>query len=161
MHPAGRLPRDQPAARGKPEPCRKRRDIRRRLLECPLPADLRFGIVSELAASLPDEEALALLRREKPALRQAAPQRSAEIDALELQILKRRLAGLPPDSELKARTAEEIFEVRSGRPRRPRGLAWYRFQRKEYEEAEKLFAHLNAQDPDNKDYALGLGVMRA
>jgi tetratricopeptide (TPR) repeat protein len=135
-------------------------DIRRRLLECPLPADLRFGIVSELAASLPDEEALALLRREKPALRQAAPQRSAEIDALELQILKRRLAGLPPDSELKARTAEEILKFAPGDRDALAALAWYRFQRKEYEEAEKLFAHLNAQDPDNKDYALGLGYAR-
>jgi tetratricopeptide (TPR) repeat protein len=135
-------------------------DIHRRLLECPLPSDLRFGIVSELATALPDEEALALLRQEKPALRQAVPPRSADIDALELQILKRRMAALPPDSDLKARIAEEILSIAPGDRDALEALAWYRFQRKEYEEAEKLFARLNALDPDNKDYALGLGYAR-
>jgi tetratricopeptide (TPR) repeat protein len=135
-------------------------DLRRRLLECPLPPDLRIGIVSELAGSLPDPEALALLRKERPALRQAMPQRSADLDALELQILKRRMAALPPDADAKARIAEEILSIAPDDRDALTALAWYRFQHKDYQEAEKLFARLNAQDPDNTDYALGLGYAR-
>jgi Flp pilus assembly protein TadD len=135
-------------------------DTRRRLLECPLPPDLRLGILSEFAAELPEDDALALLRREKPGLRQAAPPLSGEIDALELRFLKRRLAGLPPDSELKARTAEEILTLAPDDRDALTALAWYRFQRREYEEAERLFGLLNAQDPADKDGALGLGYAR-
>jgi tetratricopeptide (TPR) repeat protein len=135
-------------------------NLRRELLECPLPPDLRLGVLSEIAAALPDDDALALLQREKPGLRRAAPQLNDALNALELQVLKRRLAAQPPDSELKARTAEEILAFAPGDPDAQSALAWNRLQRREYEEAERLFGLLSAQDPTNKDYALGLGYAR-
>ncbi|MGE5255994.1 MAG: cellulose synthase subunit BcsC-related outer membrane protein [Hyphomicrobiales bacterium] len=139
---------------------RQARDLRRRLLECPLPPDLRLGILAELVNSLPDDEALALLRKEKPGLQRASPQRVAELDALELQVLKRRLATLPPESDARARTAEQILATSPEDPDALSALAWYRFQRKEYAEAEEMFSRLAAQKPGNKDYALGLGYAR-
>jgi len=135
-------------------------DLQRELLACPLPPDLRFAIVSELAAALPHDEALALLRLEKPDLRRTAPQLSGQVEDLELQILKRRLAAQPPDSELKARMAEEVLKMAPDDRDALAALAWYRFQRGEFEEAERLFGILSEQDPADKDVALGLGYTR-
>ncbi len=135
-------------------------ELRRRLLECPLPPELRQGILAELMNSLADEEALSLLEKERPGLRQAAPKAAAELDALELQILKRRLAAQPADSDAKARLAEEILKLAPADPDALSALAWHRFKRGEYSEAEKLFARLAQADPGNKDYALGLGYAR-
>jgi Flp pilus assembly protein TadD len=135
-------------------------ELRRRLLDCPLPPDLRQGILAELMNSLPDAEALSLLQRERPGLRQAAPTSAAELDALELQLLKRRMAGQPSDSDGRARLAEEILQLAPADPDALSALAWYRFKRGEYAEAEKLFARLAKEDPGNKDYALGLAYAR-
>ncbi len=135
-------------------------DLRRGLLECPLPPDLRLGIVSELAAALPDEEALALVRREKAGLSRSAPRLSGKAEDLELQILKRRLAALPPDSEPKARMAQEVLQAAPDDRDALTALAWYRFRRGEFEEAERLFAILSQQDPADKNVALGLGYAR-
>ena len=134
--------------------------VRRRLLECPLPQDLRQGVLAELINSLPDEEALSLLQKERPGSRQAAPQSAAELDALELQFLKRRMADQLPDSDARARLAEEILKLSPADPDALSALAWYRFKRGEYAEAEKLFARLAHEDPANKDCALGLGYAR-
>lgn len=135
-------------------------ELRRRLLDCPLPPDLRQGILAELMNSLPDQEALSLLKKERPGLRQAAPASAAELDALELQLLKRRLAAQSADSDAKARWAEEILKLAPEDPDALSALAWYRFNRGEVAEAEKLFTRLAQADPDNKDYALGLGYAR-
>ncbi|MCU0590373.1 MAG: cellulose synthase subunit BcsC-related outer membrane protein [Desulfobacterales bacterium] len=135
-------------------------DLRRELLECPLPPDLRLGIVSELAAALADEEALALVRREKPGLLRDAPRLSGNVDDLELQLLKRRLAALQPDSELKARAAEEVLKTAPADRDALTALAWHRFRRGEFEEAERRFAVLSRQDPTDRDVALGLGYAR-
>jgi Flp pilus assembly protein TadD len=134
--------------------------VRRRLLSCPLPPDLRKGILAELINSLPDEEALSLLQKERPGLRQAAPTSAAELDALELQLLKRRMDDEMLDSDARARLAEEILKFSPADPDALSALAWYRFKRGEYAEAEKLFARLIQEDPGNKDYALGLGYAR-
>jgi tetratricopeptide (TPR) repeat protein len=139
---------------------RQAEDLNRRLLECPLPPDLRLGILAELVNSLPDDDAQALLKKERLALQRAAPQRMNELDALELQILKRRLAALPPESDAKARTAEQILAISPGDPDALSALAWYAFHREAYTEAEQLFSRLAAQEPGNKDYALGLGYAR-
>jgi len=135
-------------------------NLRRELLECPLPPDLRLGIVGELAAALPDEDALALVRREKPGLLRDAPRLSGDVENLELQLLKRRLAALPPDSELKARAAEDVLKTAPDDREALTALAWYRFRRGEYEEAERLFSLLSEQDPADRDLALGLGYAR-
>ena len=135
-------------------------ELRRRLLDCPLPPDLRQGILAELMNSLPDEEALSLLRNERPGLRQAAPTSAAELGALELQILKRQMARQMKDSDGRARLAEEILKLSPADPDALSALAWYRFQRGEYAEAEQLFARLAQEDPGNKDHALGLAYAR-
>jgi Flp pilus assembly protein TadD len=135
-------------------------EVRRRLLDCPLPPDLRQGILAELINFLPDEEALSLLQKERPGLRQAAPTSTAELDALELQLLKRRMADQMLDSDGRAGLAEEVLKLSPADPDALSALAWYRFNRGEYAEAEKLFARLAQEDPGNKDYALGLGYAR-
>jgi Flp pilus assembly protein TadD len=131
-------------------------ELRRRLLGCPLPSDLRLGIIAELMNSLPDEEALSLLHKERPGLRQAA----AELDALELQILKLQMARQVKDSDGKARLAEEILKLTPADPDALSALAWYRFKRGEYAEAEHLFVRLTQKDPGNKDYVIGLAYAR-
>ena len=135
-------------------------ELRRKLLQCPLPPDLRQGILAELMNSLTDEDALSLLQKERPGLRQAAPKSAAELDALELQILKRRMTAQSADSDTKARLAEEILKLSPADPDGLSALAWYRFNRGEVAEAENLFARLAEEDPGNKDYALGLGYAR-
>jgi Flp pilus assembly protein TadD len=135
-------------------------EVRRRLLECPLPPDLRQGILAELVTSLPDEEALALLRKERTGRRPTAPTSVAELDALELRILKRRMAAELPDSDARARLAQEILILSPADPDALSALAWYRFKRGEAAEADTLFARLAEQDPGSKDYALGLGYVR-
>jgi tetratricopeptide (TPR) repeat protein len=135
-------------------------EVQGRLLECPLPPDLRQGILSELVNSLPEEQARALLEKERARLRQAAPKPTAELDALELQLLKRRMAAQLPDSDAMARLAEEILKLSPTDPDAMSALAWYRFRRGEHAEAEKLFARLAQEAPDNQDYALGLGYAR-
>jgi tetratricopeptide (TPR) repeat protein len=135
-------------------------DLRRKLLKCPLPSDLRHGIVSELAASLPDEEALALIKRETFSSHQTVPAAAAELDRLELQILKRRMASHAPESDARARLAEDILKLAPDDPDALSALAWYRFHRGEYGEAEIIFVRLLEQDPDNPSYALGLGYAR-
>ena len=134
--------------------------LRRRLLDCPLSPDLRQGILAELVNALPDEEAQSLIRKEGPGLLQAAPASAAELNALELKLLKRRMADQPPDSEERTRLAEEILNLSPADPDALSTLAWYRFKRGEYPEAEKLFARLAQEDPGNKDYALGLAYTR-
>ena len=135
-------------------------ELRRKLLQCPLPPDLRQGILAELMNSLADEDALSLLQKERPGLRQAAPTSAAELDALELQILKRRMTVQSADSDAKARLAEEILKLSPADPDGLSALAWYRFKRGEVAEAENLFVRLAEEDPGNKDYALGLGYAR-
>ncbi|HEX5680994.1 MAG TPA: tetratricopeptide repeat protein, partial [Desulfobacterales bacterium] len=135
-------------------------EVRRRLLDCPLPPDLRQGILAELMNSLPGEEALSLLQKERPGLRQAVPTSTAELDALELQLLKRRMADQMLDSDGRAGLAEEILKLSPADPDALSALAWYRFNRGEVAEAEKLFARLAQEDPGNKDYALGLAYAR-
>jgi tetratricopeptide (TPR) repeat protein len=135
-------------------------EVRRRLLNCPLPPDLRQGILAELMNSLPDEEALSLLQKERPGLWQAASTSAAELDALELQLLKRRMADQMQDSDGRARLAVEILKLSPADPDALSALAWYRFNRGEVAEAEKLFAHLAQEDPGKKDYALGLAYAR-
>jgi Flp pilus assembly protein TadD len=135
-------------------------EVRRKLLNCPLPPDLRQGILAELMNSLPDEEALSLLQKERPGLWQAASTSAAELDALELQLLKRRMADQMQDSDGRARLAEEILKLSPADPDALSALAWYRFNRGEVAEAEKLFARLAQEDPGKKDYALGLAYAR-
>ena len=64
------------------------------------------------------------------------------------------------DSDGRARLAEEILKLSPADPDALSALAWYRFQRGEYAEAEHLFARLAQEDPGNKDYALGLAYAR-
>lgn len=136
------------------------KQLRRRLLACPLPPDLRLGLIAELMDSLPDEEALALLREERHGPRQAASKHAAALDALELRLLKRRMADPQPDTEARARLAEEVLTLSPADPDALSALAWHRFNRGEYAEAEKLFARLAQEDPGDKDHALGLGYAR-
>lgn len=135
-------------------------EVRRKLLECPLPPDLRQGILAELMNSLTDEDALSLLKKERPGPGQTSPTTAAALDALEVQLLKRRLAATPEDSDAKARWAEEILKLAPEDPDALAALAWYRFKRGDVAEAEKIFTRLAQSDPGNKDYALGLGYAR-
>ncbi len=135
-------------------------DINRKLLNCDLPVDLRLGILAELTDALPDDDALILLQNQKDLLRQTAPQRLADLESLEVRTLKQRLASLPPGSASKLQTADAILNLSPDDPDALLAKAWHAFQSGEYEEAQRIFSQLSAQDPANKEYALGLGYSR-
>jgi Tfp pilus assembly protein PilF len=136
------------------------RALEQGLLDCELPPELRFAIVSALTDTLPADEALALLVREKPVLRRGDPGRIADFDALALQLQKRRLAALPADSEAKAQAAQSILALSPQDRDALEALAWYYTQRKDSAQAERYFSRLHELEPANKDYALALGYAR-
>ena len=70
------------------------------------------------------------------------------------------MAARAPESDAKARLAEDILALSPTDPDALSALAWYRFHRAEYADADTLFARLLEQDPGNKDYALGMGYAR-
>jgi Flp pilus assembly protein TadD len=132
----------------------------RRLLECGLTPELRLGIVVELADWLPEEEALTVLRREKEAPRPAPAAREAELEAVEVRLLQRRLAALPVESDAAAGTARSILKLAPDDPEALRALAWHHFNNGRFETAESIFARLWERDPSSKELALALGYAR-
>ncbi len=134
--------------------------LSRRLLDCTLSPDLRFGIVSTLADTLDDDAALALVQSSRAALQAEAPQRAADLEEVETRVLKRRMAGLPPESDAKARAAEAILKRDAADPDALAALAWHRFHHRRYAEAESLFGRLLEQKPGDKSAALAMGYAR-
>ncbi len=134
--------------------------LSRRLLDCALPPDLRFGIVSTLADTLDNDAALALIRSEKAALKPGERQRVADLEAVEIRLLKRRMAELPPEADAKAEIAEAILKFNAADPDALAALAWHRFHHRRYAEAESLFHRLLEQTPGDKSAALAMGYAR-
>lgn len=134
--------------------------LTRRLLACPLDPPLRRGILAGLAASGDEEETLALLSSQKAHLASLDPQTAAALEALEVDLLQRRLARLPEGAAARLETATDILARRPDDPQALAILAWERLRRGETEEAERLFTRLLELDPGNRDAALGTGWAR-
>ena len=135
-------------------------DINKQLLSCKLPQELRHGILSLLADTMSDTDALALVKGEKHISAFSEPEYLQKLDRLELQILRRRLESLPPESPERTETAKAILTYRSDDPDALAALAWHKFNTSDYRGAAELFSRLLKLEPDNRSYALGLGYSR-
>ncbi len=134
--------------------------LQRRLLGCSLPPALRAGIVSDLAAALPPQEALELTKRQAPFFTTSAAGEPEALRRIEADIRKRRLAALPVDSPERAAAARSILEHAPDDRDALAALAWDALNRNAFDEADRIFAQLLAREPGNKDFALGQGYAR-
>lgn len=134
--------------------------LARRLLDCPLDPSLRLGILAGLVSSGDEEEALALVASQRELLAPLDPQAAATLEAIEANVLTRRLARLPEGSAARLETATRLLALRPDDPHALAALAWERLRRGEAAEADRLFTRLLELDPQNRDAALGAGWAR-
>ncbi len=134
--------------------------LARRLLDCPLDPPLRLAILAGLAASGDEEETLALLSAQRAHQAPLDPQAAAALEALEADLLQRRLARLPEGTAARLETAAEILARRPDDAQALAALAWERLRRGDAAEADRLFSRLLELDPQNRDAALGAGWAR-
>ena len=126
----------------------------RDLLKCPDPDwKARLGIVYGLAEVAPLEEMESLLAEEK---KKGPMEYRAEVGSLELSLLRRQLAALPPGSPEKEKVSRKILALRPGDAAAQSALAWTYFNQGRFEEANRLFSGLHSRYPGEKDHALGL-----
>jgi thioredoxin-like negative regulator of GroEL len=130
----------------------------RDLLKCPDPDwKARLGVVYGLAEVAPLEEMESLLAEEK---KKGPMEYRAEVGSLELSLLRRQLAALPPGSQEAEKVSGKILALRPGDPAAQSALAWTYFNQGKYEEASRLFSDLHSRYPGDKDHALGLAYTR-
>jgi len=130
----------------------------RDLLKCPDPDwKARLGIVYGLAEVAPPEEMESLLAEEK---KKGPTEYRAEVGSLELSLLRRQLAVLPPGSPEAEKVSGKILALRPGDPAAQSALAWRYFNQGKYEEAHRLFSDLHSRYPGEKDHALGLAYTK-
>jgi thioredoxin-like negative regulator of GroEL len=130
----------------------------RDLLKCPDPDwKARLGIVYGLAEVAPPEEMEGLLAEEK---KKGPIEYRAEVSSLELSLLRRQLAAVPPGSPEAEKVSGKILALRPGDPTAQSALAWRYFNQGKYEEAHRLFSDLHSRYPGEKDHALGLAYTK-
>jgi Flp pilus assembly protein TadD/TolA-binding protein len=134
--------------------------LSKKLLACELPRQFRYGILSLLADSAPQSEALALVRTEKTSHLASAPEYLKKLEALELVLLKRRLNTLPLESAERVETAKAILSFSPQDPDALSAIAWHQFNNQEFSEAAENFSRLLRVRPNDKSAALGLGYCR-
>ena len=145
-----RVAKDLAAAGARTEAASLYRD----LLKCPEPDwKARLGVVYGLSEVSPPEEMESLLAEEK----EVGPKEyRAELEALELSLLRKQLAALPPGSREAEKVSGKILALQPGDPAAQRALAWAYFNQGKNEEAHRLFSSLHSRYPEERDYALGL-----
>jgi thioredoxin-like negative regulator of GroEL len=130
----------------------------RDLLKCPDPDwKARLGVVYGLAEVAPLEEMESLLAEEK---KKGPMEYRAEVGSLELSLLRRQLAALPPGSQEAEKVSGKILALRPGDRAAQSALAWTYFNQGKYEEASRLFSDLHSRYPGEKDHALGLAYTK-
>jgi len=145
-----RLAKDLTAAGAKTEAASLYRD----LLKCPEPDwKARLGVVYGLAETVPPEEMESILAGEK---KKGPEEYRAEVSSLELSLLRKQLAALPPGSAEAEKVSRKILALQPGDPSAQRALAWAYFNQGKNEEAYRLFSSLHSRYPGERDYALGL-----
>ena len=146
--------KDLAAAGAKQEAASLYRD----LLKCPgTDRKARLGWLYGLAEVAPPGEMESLLAEEK---KKGPGEYRAEVNTLELSLLRRQLGALPPGSPEAERVSRKILAVRPGDPAAQSALAWTYFNQGKYEEANRMFSDLHSRYPQEKDYALGLAYTR-
>jgi thioredoxin-like negative regulator of GroEL len=129
-----------------------------KLLQCPeLDWKMRMGIVYGLAEVAPLEEMESLLAEEK---KKGPMEYRAEVGSLELSLLRRQLAALPPGSPEAEKVSRKILALQPRDPAAQSALAWTYFNQGKYEEAHRLFSDLHSRHPGEKDHALGLAYTK-
>jgi thioredoxin-like negative regulator of GroEL len=102
-----------------------------------------------------DDRALSLLRAERERRRLSSEDLKG-LNELELAILRKELAALPPSSPQIEEVARKILALQPGDPYARRALAWMYFNQGKDREAYQLFSSLHKENPKDRDYALGL-----
>jgi thioredoxin-like negative regulator of GroEL len=126
----------------------------RDLLKCPEPDwKARLGVVYGLSEVSPPGEMESLLGEEK---KKGPKEYRAEVGALELSLLRKQLAAVPPGSAEAEKVSRKILSLKPADPSAQRALAWACFNQGRYEEAYRLFSSLHSRYPGERDYALGL-----
>jgi tetratricopeptide (TPR) repeat protein len=126
----------------------------RDLLKCPeTDWKARLGVVYGLSEVSPPGEMESLLAEEK---KKGPKEYRGEVSALELSLLRRQLAAVPPGSAEAERASRKILALQPGDRSAQRALAWTCFNQGKYEEAYRLFSSLHSRYPGERDYALGL-----
>jgi thioredoxin-like negative regulator of GroEL len=144
------MAKDLAAAGAKTEAASLYRD----LLKCPEPDwKARLGVVYGLAETAPPEEMESILAAEK---KKGPADYRAEVNSLELSLLRKQLAALPPGSAEAEKVSRKILSLRPDDPSAQRALAWGYFNQGKNEEAYRLFSSLHSRYPGERDYALGL-----
>ena len=128
-----RVAKDLAAAGAKKEAASLYRD----LLKCPEPDwKARLGVIYGLAEVSPPEEMERLLAEEK---KKGPKEYRAEVNSLELSLLRKQLAAVPPSSREAEKVSGKILALQPGDPSAQRALAWAYFNQGKNEEAYRLF----------------------
>jgi len=102
-----------------------------------------------------DDKALSLLRAEREKGRLSSEDLKG-LNELELALLRKQLAALPPSSPRIEEVARRILALQPGDPAARRALAWMYYNQGKDREAYQLFSSLQKEYPDDRDFALGL-----
>ncbi|MGR3320162.1 MAG: cellulose synthase subunit BcsC-related outer membrane protein, partial [Candidatus Anammoxibacter sp.] len=117
--------------------------------------DLRIGIFYALKSILPYFEIEKLVKME--AGRSALPlSYLQELSELRLNVLRERLASIPPSSPLIKELAKEILAIDQDDSSALVALGWWNYNNKQYEAAYKEFSALYQQHPQDMAYVQGL-----
>jgi thioredoxin-like negative regulator of GroEL len=117
--------------------------------------DARVLLGWTLLARGQDEKALSLLRAEREKGRLSSEDLKG-LNELELAVLRKQLAALPPSSPRIEELARRILALQPGDPAARRALAWMYYSQGKDREAYQLFSSLHKEYPDDRDFALGL-----
>ena len=130
-------------------------DILKKLLSC-ASEDLQFrlGIIYDLTSIVPVNEALEILKKESSSINDK--DYLDKIKSIEINLYRQKLASLDLNSPEVEEIANKILKFQPEDKSAKTSLAWYYFNKKEYEKALNIFIDLNKQYPDEEDYILGI-----
>ncbi|MDI6713419.1 MAG: cellulose synthase subunit BcsC-related outer membrane protein [Thermodesulfovibrio sp.] len=130
-------------------------DILNKLLQC-VNEDLQFrlGIIYEYTSLVSFNQALEILKRESYSINDK--DYLDKIKSIEINLYRQKLASLDLNSPEVEKIANKILKFQPEDKSAKTSLAWYHFNKKEYEKALDIFTDLNKQYPDEEDYILGI-----
>jgi len=130
-------------------------DILQKLLYC-VREDLQFrlGIIYEYTSLVSSNQALEILRKESSSINDK--DYLDKIRSIEINLYRKKLASLDLNSPEVEEIANKILKFQPEDKSAKTSLAWYYYNKKEYEKALNIFKDLNKQYPDEEDYILGI-----
>ncbi|HLA49845.1 MAG TPA: tetratricopeptide repeat protein, partial [Thermodesulfovibrionia bacterium] len=124
------------------------------LQSCRDKKDLRLGVLYSLKSILPSSDMISLLSNEES--RKLDSDYKDKINELKISVLMDKLTSLPPDSPELEDTVREILILKPEEEGARTMLAWWYYNKGEYEKAYQEFYYLYQRSPETKDYIYGL-----